>query len=44
MGGGVLINVALDPIDPEIAERVPMDAGYVNEISDPGSSEEVSVA
>jgi hypothetical protein len=23
---------------------VPMDAGYVNEISDPGSSEEVSVA
>ena len=44
MGGGVLINVSLDPIDPEIAEGVPMDAGYVNEISDPGSSEEVSVA
>ena len=44
MGGGVLIDVALDPIDPEIAERVPMDAGYVNESSDPGSSEEVSVA
>ena len=41
MGGGVLIDVSLDP---EIAEGVPMDAGYVSEISDPGSSKEASVA
>jgi hypothetical protein len=44
LGGGVLIDIALDPIDPEIAEGMAMDAGYVNEISDRGSSEELSVA
>jgi hypothetical protein len=44
LGYGVLIDVALDPIDPEIAKGVPMEAGYFNEISDRGSSEEVSAA
>jgi hypothetical protein len=44
LGGGVLIDVALDPIDSEIAGGMAMDAGYVNEISERGSSEELSVA